>query len=479
MRFTRHDSAVAVLAVLPLCLFAGLASAQGGRAPADPASKATLAIVGGSLIDGHNGPPVADSVVLIDGKKIVAVGTVATIKIPTGAKVIDASGYTVMPGLINTHVHLDMLGHADYVEWHKLHSPLDPKSEAVSVAGARQLLLGGVTTAADLGGYPATVVNIRDRINRGELVGPRMLVSCGWIWTAPAEAEAAHHRGMYHYLFNVHSPEEARAAILKTIELGADIVKVYTGLGGPEVKAITDEAHKKHLRVTGHSTGDEDTLRRIANGQDGIEHTGFDVDNPEVIRGLLARRTVVDPTPITQTAGQDAMEWPEWRNDPRARALTPPNLWSEVRASIDRPERLPYFQRAYRPETYARQAHIVKKLYDSNVRMVLGTDSGTPANFHVDSTWRQMALYVRFGIPAMDVIAMATRLPAEWLGLETGTIEPGRLADIIVVDGNPLTNMEALKDPVAVVKEGVQHKGPGSTNQAPRTTSESKSAGAR
>jgi imidazolonepropionase-like amidohydrolase len=399
-----------------------------------------------------------------------------------------------MPGLFNTHVHLDFLGHADYVEWHKAHSPYDPKSDAISLAAAKQLLMGGVTTAVDLGGLPELLVRIRDGINRGEIVGPRLLVSCGWIWTATPEVEAANHRGMFskdhpNYLFNVHSPEEARAAALKTIELGADIIKVSAGEAGgaaqglspAAVKVIAEEAHRKHLLVTGHSHGDEDTLARIANGQDGIEHTSFNVDNPEVIRGFLAHNTVVDPTPITQMAGREAVDWPAWRDDPRARLLTPAGLWAEVRASIDDPTHVPYFRGAFQPGSFDRQAHTVKTLHDAKVRIVLGTDSGTPANFHVDSTWRQMALYVRDGIAPMDVIAMATRVPAEWLGLgdKTGTIEPGRMADIIVVDGNPLTNMESLKNPVAVIKEGVQYKGASTSEQRPRATSDLKGAGSQ
>src|SRR5205807_8085415 len=104
--------------------------------------------------------------------------------------------------------------------------------------------------------------------------------------------------------------------------------------------------------------------------------------------------------------------------------------------------------------------------------MLLAADRGSPANCHVDSTSRRMPLYVRDAVPPLDVIAMATRVPAEWLGLgdKTGTIEPGRLADIIVVDGNPLTNMEALKDLVVVMKEGGQYKGAATTDQRPRTT---------
>src|SRR5262249_23461687 len=134
----------------------------------------------------------------------------------------------------------------------------------------------------------------------------------------------------------------------------------------------------------------------------------------------------------------------------------------EIRGSIEHMDRLPYFGNGLRPELSQRMARTVKGLYDAGVRLVLGTVSGTPANFHVDSTWRQMDLYVKWGIPAMDVISIATRLSADWsgLGAKTGTIEPGRAADIIIGDGNPLSDMTSLKDPVYVFKDGVQHKGP-------------------
>ena len=368
---TRREFA-ALIASTGVFLVGSSANAQSNR-PVQKQVKATLAIVGGSLIDGQSAQPVSDSVVLVDGKQIVAVGTRATLKVPSGAKVINASGRTVMPGLFNTHVHLDFLGHADYVVWHRAHTPYDPKSDEISVAAAKQLLMGGVTTAVDLGGLPATVVKIRDSIKRGEIVGPRLLVSCGWIWTASPEVEAANHRGMFSkdhpdYLFNVHTPEQARAAVLRTIELGADIIKVSAGeagdaklgLGAEELKVIAEEAHKRHLLVTGHSHGDEDTISRIEHGQDGIEHTSFNVDNPNVIRAFVAHNTVVDPTTMTGQAGRDALESPEWRNDPRARALTPPGLWEEVRSSIADPASVPYWRGAFREGASERSAHMMK-----------------------------------------------------------------------------------------------------------------------
>jgi imidazolonepropionase-like amidohydrolase len=293
------------------------------------------------------------------------------------------------------------------------------------------------------------------------------LHSYGWIWHTTAEAAARHHRANHTY--NVHGVEEARAAVLKTIEGGADMVKLWNGSTPEEVRVVAEEAHKRGLKVTGHTSGDQDLIARVTNGQDGVEHTGFDASNPEVVRLLLARRTVVVPTPITQLASYLAFEWPEWRNDPRARLLTPPAMWTEIRDSLEHMDRLPYFGGAYRGRSaYDQAARTVKTLYDAGVRMALGTDSGTPANFHVDSTWRQMELYVTFGIPPMEVIGMATRQAAAWMGIaaKTGTIVPGKAADIIIVDGNPLSSMSALKDPVYVFKDGVQYKGPVVTRSA-------------
>jgi imidazolonepropionase-like amidohydrolase len=433
-------------------------AAQRGAAPA----RATLAIVGGMLIDGRGGEPIQRSVVLIDGKKVVAVGTIDSLKVPAGARVIDATGQTVMGGLTDAHVHLDFLGHADYVGFHKAYSAMGTVGERIAAISAKQLLLAGVTTAVDLGGAPLTQVRIRDKINRGELVGPRMKVSAGWLWNATPEVSAAHHRGMEGYVFNVHTPEETRTAILKTIELGADIIKAYTGLTPEQIKIVTDEAHKKGIKVTGHGEGDAKVLMKIANGQDAFEHN-INPDNAEVVQQLVAHRTWVVPTPVIQTVGIDAYRWPMQVDNPRFKLLTPPELYTYVRDSVLHPDKVPYFRGGMDPERITPQLRNIKKLYDAGVRLLVGTDSGTPLNYHTDSTRREMELLVRAGIPPMKVLTMATKDGAEYLGMSDtlGTIEPGKLADLIVVDGNPLADMAALQYVVVVVKDGVQYKGPG------------------
>lgn len=463
-------------AVTALLLVFGPLSAAAQIASDPQPARATLAVVGGVLIDGHEGPPLPNSVVLVDGKRIVAVGTRDSLKIPPGAKVIDASGHYVMPGLIDRHVHLDLLGYGGvgdrggYLYWHATHGT---RYEQVAEVSARQLLMQGVTSAVDLGGDPVVQVKTRDRIARGEIPGPRMLISIGWITNWTDEQFKVHHRGgagagpSGNQIFNVRSVDEARAAIQKTVDMGADIVKLYTGLTAEQTKAISEGAAKKGLRITGHTSGNADALLRIRNGQHAIEHQGFNASDQDLLRELAARRTVVVPTNVQSLAANLAIEEPAWIDSPRFKLLTPPDLYAEIRESLTHLNRIAYFGEVVRPRRIEESLSDLKRIYDAGIALGVGTDSGTPANFHTDSTWRQMELMVRAGIPAMEVISMATRINAQGIGLgaEVGTIDPGKLADLIVVDGNPLRSMNALQNVVYVVKDGVQHKGP-----QPKTT---------
>jgi imidazolonepropionase-like amidohydrolase len=199
----------------------------------------TIAIVGGFLIDGYGGPPLVDSVVLLAGDRIVAVGPKGEIEIPAGSTIVDAEGLTVMPGLIDTHVHLDILGHGDYPTWHGMARADYAEVMALSAA---QLLRHGVTTARDAGGEIEASVRTKMRIEAGEIPGPRLVLSGGWIQNWPDEQARAHHR---RFNYNVHTPEEARAVTASLIEKGADAIKAYTGLTLEQMRAVTDEAHKR------------------------------------------------------------------------------------------------------------------------------------------------------------------------------------------------------------------------------------------
>jgi imidazolonepropionase-like amidohydrolase len=400
----------------------------------------------------------------VDGKKIVAVGTRDSLTIPAGARVVDASGYTVMPGLIDRHVHLDLLGHGVYKEWHPW---AKSRADQVFATSAKILLMAGVTTAVDMGGIPEVQLRTRDRINKGELVGPRMWVSAGWMCNWTPEYQAEHHRGWY--IFNARTVEDATAMATKTLDMGADFIKVYSGLSGEQMKAITDVAHKRGKKVWGHGAGDAGTLTLIRNGQDAVEH-GTNPDNPELVRELRARRTAVPLTLLPQLVPAIATtEEPGYLDNPLHRSLMPPEFWSEVRGSLDHFNRLSYFQGSVRLRAIADTLTRVKKMYDAGLRLMLGSDSGASGTYHADCSWRTMDLMVRAGIPAMEVIGMSTRIPADDMGLsdQIGTIAPGKLADILIVNGNPLVSMRDLNHITHVFKEGVQYKGPGATVKMP------------
>lgn len=133
------------------------------------------ALVGGRLIDGLLGAPIANSVILVDGDLIEAVGTIDTLEIPAGYEVISTEGMSVLPGLWDMHVHLMINGHSDYDHWDRTY--IDRFASEIMPASAEQLLLAGVTTARDLGAPLDDSINVRERINNGSIPGPRLFVS--------------------------------------------------------------------------------------------------------------------------------------------------------------------------------------------------------------------------------------------------------------------------------------------------------------
>ena len=168
---------------LHLCLIATLV--LGAAAPAQPARQApkTKALVGGLLVDGFGGPPIQNSVILIDGDTIAAVGQVGSLAVPAGAEVISTEGMTVLPGLWDMHVHTMIVGHADYDHLDKAYMP--QFESVIMPAAAKQLLMAGVTSARDLGGPLEASISVRDRINSGKIPGSTLYVSGPFIQHAP------------------------------------------------------------------------------------------------------------------------------------------------------------------------------------------------------------------------------------------------------------------------------------------------------
>ena len=353
----------------------------GGERDAQP-SKVTLAIVGGMLIDGHEGPPTPHAVILVDGNTIVAVGNRDTLKVPPGVKVIDASGMTVMPGLIDVHVHMDTIGHTDYQYWHQTYRS---RIQDIYEISAKGMLQFGVTTALDLGGYADDIAAFKKKVDAGQVASPRLKIVGGFITDFSDEYIKGWHRG--YQTANARTPDEARAAALKWIGYNVDVLKAYTGLSGDQVKVIAEEAHKRGMWVTGHVEGPENAIARIEAGQDAIEHLGGFTRGGSVpqavIDAMLKHRTIVVPTLVTSAAQIDAVQWPEfWTDNQRAKSTMPPDIWADVRRSLEHPERVQTNFGGYVRWNSAEESKAVfKQLRDAGVPMLVGTDASTPTQF--------------------------------------------------------------------------------------------------
>lgn len=420
-----------------------------------------LVLVGGMLLDGYDVPPLHHATILIEGNRIVKVGLSSQVAIPADAEVIDTSGRVMMPGLIDAHVHLQILGHGDYMRW----DPWIAKNglvERVAEISAKQLLNAGVTSAVDLGGTLKESLQVRDRINRGDIAGPRMLVSGPWITRSLGE-------GFYSTALEnqilIDTPAQAAAAVDKLASAGVDVIKAYVNLGPTHYKAIVGAAHRHHLLVHAHVYDPENVRDAFEAGVDVLQHVGsagVPTYDPALVKAIA-----VKGTPVVVTAAHRAflfpatVDFPERLQDPQLKIDFGQQIWQEVQNSLQGFQRLSYFSTTDQEMRFSRSS--LGQWIDSNVTLGMGTDSGSPMNFHTESLWREMKAHVDLGMSPQRVICAATRINAQILGKgsELGTIEPGKLADIIVVRGNPLFDIASLANVEIVIKDGRVFKGTG------------------
>ncbi|HVL67971.1 MAG TPA: amidohydrolase family protein [Vicinamibacterales bacterium] len=447
---------------LPLALACLLsvpaASGHPGQAPA----RRTTALVGGTLIDGFGGPPLRNSIVLIDGERITAVGQVGRLDVPAGAEVISTEGMSVLPGLWDMHVHLMINGHADYGHWDKTYpAQFEP---VIMPASAKQLLLAGVTSARDLGAPLEASIRVRDRINAGEIPGPTLYVSGPFLQKAP-------YPGTELFRWGVDGAADARAKVARLADAGVDCIKLIDQdqMSREELGAIVQEAHRRGLMVVGHSHRPEEIRLGLAFGVDNFEHTGLSSapEYPEdIIRALTERTANMSRGPLYWTPTIEGLlnyeylrDNPEQLDDPAWHEGLPPNIIADIRQSIAHPDRLPYFQLTpLRRPTLARK---FKQLSDAGVVLLVGTDSGIPMKFHSSSTWRELDAWVNIlGVPPMQAIRGATYWPSVAMKVdrEVGTITPGKYADVIAVKGDVLRHIALLQRVDLVVKRGVRYR---------------------
>ena len=420
------------------------------------------ALVGGTLIDGFGGQPIRNSVVLIDGDRITAVGQIGMLAVPSDAEVISTEGMSVLPGLWDMHVHLMINGHTDYTHWDETYP--DQFESVIMPSSAHQLLLAGVTSARDLGAPLEASINVRDAINDGQIPGPTLYVSGPFIQKEPYPGTEA-------FRWGVDGARDARAKIKRLADAGVDVIKLIDQdqMSMDELEAIVDEAHDNDLTVVAHSHRPEEIRRGLAAGVDNFEHTGLSTAPeypPDVIAAIRERAAKMNLGPLYWTPTVEGLynyeylrDNPEELDDTSWHLGLPDDIIADIEASFEHPDRLPYFQ-----ITPARRPTLERKfnqLRDSGVVLLIGTDSGIPMKFHSQSTWHELDVWVNeFGVPAMEAIRGASYWPSVLMGVdaEVGTISEGKYADIIAVQGDVLRHVALLQDVDLVIKHGQRYK---------------------
>jgi imidazolonepropionase-like amidohydrolase len=425
-------------------------------------SRSIKALVGGTLIDGFGSKPLRNSIVLIEGERIKAVGQVGTLAVPPGAEVISTEGMTVLPGLWDMHVHLMINGHSDYGYWDKTYPP--QMETVIMPASAKQLLMAGVTSARDLGAPLKASIAVRDRIKKGEIPGPTLYVSGPFIQHEP-------YPGTEYVRWGVKGVEDARTKVRTLAEAGVDVIKLIDQdqMTMEEVHAVVDEAHKRKLTVVAHSHRPEEIRRGLQVGVDCFEHTGLATAPeypPDVINMIRERTAKMSLGPLFWTPTvqgllnyESVRDNPEQLDDPSWQVGLPKSIVDDIKASLKHPDRLGYYQiTPLRRPTLNRK---IQQLFESGVVLLIGTDSGIPMNFHSQTTWRELDAWVNtFGIDPMVAIRAATYWPSVAMKVsdQVGTVSEGKYADIIAVRGNVLRHIALLQDVDIVVKHGQRYK---------------------
>jgi imidazolonepropionase-like amidohydrolase len=377
----------------------------------------TYAMTGATIVDGTGRPAIADGVILVRDGRIAGVGPRASVTIPADVPSVAVDGKTVIPGLWDMHTHVTQ------VEW------------------APVYLASGVTTVRDMGNEFEFITSLRDAIASKRALGPR-IVAAGLV-----DGGGPNAFGVY----DAATPEEAKRAVAKYHDAGFQQIKIYNLVTPPIVEAICAEAHRLGMTVTGHVPNGMTIEQAASAGMDHIAHLAIrgEAGSDEVqktIGFLRDHKTVIDPTQSWNELLGHAAGTPIAAFQPGVLKIPSPlnRVFSNAGAAgIDAATARARLERGLR---------IVKALHDAGVPIVVGTDEGIPGH----SVHREMELYVEAGLTPMEALQAATIVAARAMRMdgELGTIEPGKRADLVVLNASPLDSIRNIRSVRWTISDG-------------------------
>ena len=424
--------------------------------PALRAADETLVLKAARMFDGKSQSLIMNGVVIVEGNKIRDAGS--NLPVPDGAKVIDFGAATLSPGFMDAHTHLTADFSGNYNERLLKELDLNVSEQAIiATEHARATVEAGFTTVRDvgsafLGSREFVDVALRNSINKGIVVGPRMLVATKGIGATGGHFDWT--SGFRDFLFGrepdytdgiVDSPDDVRKAVRFEVKNGADVIKAAVSGGvlsladevdtpqltAAEMAALVDESHRLRKKVAVHCHGDQAAREAIGAGVDSIEHGSF--MKPETLTLMKNKGTFLTPTLM-------ATEWIMQNIE-----NYPPALQAKAKAA------------------YAARSEMFRNALKTGIKISFGTDA---AVFPHGQNAKEFKLMTDLGMPPIDAIKSATANNADLLGIgkKTGTLEKGKLADIIAMPGDPTNDITATERVWFVMKEGkIIRNGPPST----------------
>lgn len=400
----------------------------------------------GTLIDGNGGAPVRDGAVLVQDNRIRAAGRKADLRLPAESiTMIDAGGGWILPGLLDTHVHLMLEG----IDIPRLLTTPFSLRFYHALDHMRRTLDAGITTVRDAGGAD---LGVKQAQASGLVAGPRMQISITALSTTGGHGDGWMPSGMALEIFppypgmpvNIcNGIEDVRRKVREVLRAGADVIKVcatggvlsptdhpeFTQFSEAELRVMVEEgAYRRGVKVMAHAQGAEGIKNAVRAGIHSIEH-GIYLDD-EAIELMLAHGTFLVPT-----------------------LLAPLSVVEQAEANGNMPE---YGVRKAR-ETIEIHSESIERAYRAGVTIAMGTDAGVMPH---GANLRELGLMCQIGMSPMEALVATTRTAAACLGWQdrVGTLEPGKLADVIVTKSDPLANIRSLEDTgniVLVMQDGL------------------------